>query len=83
MERVFSKKVLFFIDFAFQLIIVLRQRKLTPLSLKNVKTWQWGTSTLILSVALGDVVGDGKVEIATGGDYNDGSHEVALLSVWG
>jgi FG-GAP-like repeat len=52
------------------------------LSLKNVKTWYWTSNTAIESVVIGDVDGDGKVEIVTGGYYNDGTRDVAQLCVW-
>ena len=53
------------------------------LELKNVQTWYWSTwYTDIWSVAVGDVDGDGKTEIVTGGDYWDGTRVVAQLCVW-
>ena len=52
------------------------------LSLKNVKTWLWGSETDIHSVTIGDVDSDGKVEIVTGGYYNDNTRNVAQLCVW-
>ena len=54
----------------------------TTLALKNIKTWYWSGNTYITSVVVGDVDGDGKVEIVTGGSYNDGTREVAQLCVW-
>jgi len=48
----------------------------------NVVTWFWGTDTQISSIAIGDVNGDGKVEIVTGGSYYDGARWVAQLAVW-
>jgi len=51
------------------------------LTLENVKTWQWGYGTSIYSVALGDVDGDGKEEIVSGGLYV-GLGNVAQLCVW-
>ena len=37
---------------------------------------------MINSVALGDVDGDGQVEVVTGGYYNDGVRNVAQLIEW-
>jgi hypothetical protein len=52
------------------------------LALENVKTWYWTGSTYIWSVAVGDVDGNGKAEIVTGGSYFDGACNVAQLCVW-
>jgi hypothetical protein len=55
---------------------------LGALSLKSVQTWYWTDRTYIWSVARGDVDGDGKVEIVTGGQYDNGPSLVAQLCVW-
>ena len=54
----------------------------SSLGLENVKTWYWTGNTVINSVALDDVDGDGQVEVVTGGYYNDGVRNVAQLCVW-
>jgi hypothetical protein len=51
-------------------------------ALENVGTWHWTGDTSISSVAFGDVDGDGKQEIVTGGWYHDGTRFVAQLCVW-
>jgi hypothetical protein len=35
------------------------------------KEWLWGSSTHVFSVAAGDVVGDGKVEVVNCGAFYD------------
>jgi hypothetical protein len=52
------------------------------MTLENVRTWFWTSSTSITSVAVSDVDGDGKQEIVTGGWYDDGARTVAQLCVW-
>jgi hypothetical protein len=52
------------------------------LALENVKTWVWADSTYVYSVAVGDIGGDGNVEVVTGGTSFDGSRVVAQLCVW-
>jgi hypothetical protein len=52
------------------------------LNLEDATTWRWGISNRLMSVAVGDVDGDGKQEIVTGGYYSEGMHWVAQLCVW-
>ncbi len=52
------------------------------LAFENVRTWYRNSNTYIESVDVGDIDGDGKIEIVTGGYYNDGSKNVAQLCVW-
>jgi hypothetical protein len=50
--------------------------------LENVQFWDWGGDTVINSVAVGDVDGDGVTEVVTGGYYFDGTRDVAQLCIW-
>jgi hypothetical protein len=44
--------------------------------------YKWGTDSQISCVAIGDVNGDGKNEIVTGGQFFDGTRWVANIIVW-
>ena len=48
----------------------------------QVKGWYWTGNTVINSVALGDVDGDGQTEIVTGGSFFDGARNNAQLIEW-
>jgi hypothetical protein len=52
------------------------------LSFESVKVWYWNGDTVINSIAVEDVDGDGFVEIVTGGCYFDDTRDVAQLAVW-
>jgi hypothetical protein len=52
------------------------------LTFEDSPTWYWTGSTYILSVAVGNVDGDAKAEIATGGTYFDGTRWWAQLCTW-
>ena len=52
------------------------------LTAKKLTTWYWTDDTVINSLSIGDVDGDGHIEIVTGGYFNDDSRKVAQLIVW-
>ena len=52
------------------------------LELENVRNWYWTSNTIIYSVAVGNVDGDAALEIVTGGNYYDGTRDIAQLCVW-
>jgi parallel beta-helix repeat protein len=54
----------------------------TTLAAAKITGWYWTSNTVINSVELGDVDGDGHVEIVSGGYYNDGTRNNAQLIVW-
>ena len=54
----------------------------TSLVAEKYTTWYWSGNTTISSIAVGDVNGDGQVEIVTGGYYFDGTRNNAQLIVW-
>lgn len=60
-------------------LVVWNSSNLTP---EKITTWYWTGNTTINSVAIGDVNGDTKPEIVTGGTFFDGSRNVAQLVVW-
>ena len=45
-------------------------------------TWRLGSATNVAAVAIGDVNGDGKAEIVTGGSFFDGTNWVGQVIVW-
>ena len=49
---------------------------------QKVISWFWTSDTNVAAVATGDVNGDGKTEIVTGGYFNDGNRWVTQLAVW-
>jgi hypothetical protein len=44
--------------------------------------WRLGSITNVAAVAIGDVNGDGKAEIVTGGSYFDGTYWIGQVIVW-
>ena len=44
-------------------------------------TWKTGNGSQVSSVAVGDVNGDGSVEIVVGGSFNDGTRSNSLLHI--
>jgi parallel beta-helix repeat protein len=60
-------------------LVVWNSSSLAP---EQLTAWYWFDNTTITSVAMGDVDGDGGVEIVTGGYYFDGTRRFAQLVVW-
>jgi hypothetical protein len=52
------------------------------LAVEHIQAWYWTGDTVINSVAVADVDGDGGLEVVTGGYFNDGARDVAQLIVW-
>lgn len=70
------------------LVVAMAAQTASALTVKNVQTWYWTNNTHVNSVARGDVDGDGKTEIVTGGGYWDGNpwnggRAFNQLCVWG
>ena len=53
----------------------------SALTVLNIGYWFWNSDTSVASVAVGDVNGDGKNEIVTGGSYFDGTRNNAQVAV--
>ena len=45
----------------------------TTLSVDRLTSWYWTDDTQITSMALGDVDGDGQIEVVTAGHFFDGT----------
>lgn len=54
----------------------------SSLAVDGLKSWYWTNNTSINSIAINDVNGEGHPEIVTGGQFNDGAHDIAQLVVW-
>ena len=54
----------------------------SSLAVDRLQSWYWYGNTVVNSVALGDVDGDGQVEVVTGGYFNDNTRNVAQLIEW-
>ena len=52
------------------------------LAVERLAGWYWISDTVIKSVAIGDVDGDGKAEIVTAGQFNDGLRDNTQLVIW-
>ena len=61
-----------------QLVIMLG----STLTVNRLTSWYWTSNTEINSVEIGDINGDGNVEIVTGGSCFDGTRSNAQLVVW-
>jgi parallel beta-helix repeat protein len=55
----------------------------SALIVDRLTSWYWTGNTVINSVALGEVDGDGQVDVVTGGYYNDGTRNIAQMVTWG
>jgi hypothetical protein len=53
------------------------------LAAQSIKSWYWTGSTVINSVAIGDVNGDFINDAITGGKFNDATRLNSQLTVWG
>jgi hypothetical protein len=51
------------------------------LAVDRLTTWYWTSNTVINSVALSDVDGDGQTEVVSGGYYYDGMRNVSQLII--
>ena len=51
------------------------------LAADRLTVWSWLSGTVMNSLALGDVDGDGQVEVVTGGHYFDGTRNIAQMVV--
>ena len=52
------------------------------MAIDRLTGWYWTGNTTINSVSVGHVDSDGQIELVTGGQFNDGTRDVAQLTVW-
>lgn len=54
----------------------------SSLAAESTTAWYWANDTQVSSIAVGDVDGDGGLELVTGGEFFDGYRWNAQLIVW-
>lgn len=54
----------------------------STLAAEKTTAWFWQNDTQVTSIAIGDVNGDGQMEVVTGGSFFDGYRWNAQLIVW-
>jgi hypothetical protein len=54
----------------------------TTMTVEASAVWRLGSTTNVAGLAIGDINGDGKTEIATAGSYFDGTNWIGQLITW-
>lgn len=54
----------------------------STLAVGYLTAWQWGVTSIIESIAVGNTDGDAAVEIITGGFFHDSIRNCAQITLW-